>query len=308
MKKEWIDNLRTNHSGEVFGIKDEYSVIDCEKCGFKHVIPIPSEEFLNDYYTKYFVKNRPGKFYKKMEQDVPWLQIMYSEKYDLFEKHLPKSRRSILDVGCGLGYFLKTGIDRGWQTFGVEASIESATYARKFGIEILNEYLNDSNYLKLGQYDVIHMHEVLEHLPNPIEMINVVKKMLNPGGFICIVSPNDFNPLQEAFIANYKYTKWWISPPEHINYFNFTSIRNLLTKQDFKIIEQTATFPLEIFLLMGDNYIGNSEIGKTIHKKRVNFESNLYNNGYENIRRDLYHKFSEMEIGREFCIIGKLKI
>lgn len=54
-----------------------------------------------------------------------------------------------------------------------------------------------------------------------------------------------------------------MSPPEHINYFNFESITRLLERNGFSIIEITSTFPLELFLLMGDNYIGNNEIGKT---------------------------------------------
>lgn len=92
---------------------------------------------------------------------------------------------------------------------GIEPSIESFEYSKKRGLDVINEYFGVNNYKKLGSFDVIHMHEVLEHLPNPQNIISLSKKMLNPGGLICIVSPNDFNPLQESFITNNERVGKW---------------------------------------------------------------------------------------------------
>jgi len=301
MHKEW-----QGHSGEILGSKNNFDVIECVNCGFNHVVPIPTEEFLSEYYKKDFVNNRQIGFYKKVEKDVPWWEIFYNEKYDLFEKHVNKEDRSILDIGSGLGYFLKRGKERGWVTFGIEPSDDSCDYSKKHGLKIANEYLNENNYQDLGKFDVVHMHEVLEHLPNPIKLIKLVKKMLNPDGLVCIVSPNDYNPLQEAFVKNSETPKWWIAPPEHINYFDFSTINNILKSNGFTVVEQTSTFPLELFLLMGDNYVAESNIGKLIHSKRVTLETTLYDKGYENIRRAMYRKFAEIGLGREFVIIGRV--
>jgi len=306
MDKKWKDTNGKVHSGAYLGSKNEYNVIECSACGFKHIIPIPTEEFLSNYYRKDFIKNRPAGNFKRVEEDSDWWKIIYNEKYDLFEKHIKKQKPSILDIGSGLGYFLQRGKDRGWQTLGVEPSEESYDYSQNRGLNIINEYLNEQNYQDLGKFDVVHMHEVLEHLPDPTNMIKLAKNMLNPGGLICIVSPNDFNPLQEAFVKNEKFIKWWIAPPEHINYFNFSSIIQLLENHVFTILEQTSTFPLELFLLMGDNYIGNHELGRTMHSKRKYFEMTMLNTGNEKLRRKIYHAFSEIGVGREFCIIAKL--
>lgn len=306
MHNKWKDKEGKIHNGNCLGSKNEYDVIECSLCGFKHVVPIPTEEFLSNYYEKHFVKNRPKGFYKKLEDDLPWSNIFYNEKYDLFERNIISKNPSLLDVGSGLGFFLQCGKDRGWNTQGIEPSKESFDYSKNNGLKVKNEYLDEKNYHTFGKFDVIHFHEVLEHLPNPMKYIEIAKKILKPNGLICIVSPNDFNPLQEVFIKNNEYEKWWIAPPEHINYFDFSSVKKLLINNGFKIVEQTSTFPLELFLLMGDNYIGNDKIGKIIHSKRVSFEKIMSENGYENIRRDIYNKFSELSIGREFCIIGKL--
>jgi len=311
MDKTWKDSKGELHSGHCIGIKDEYNVIECMQCGFKHITPIPTKEFLSEYYKNEFIKKRldkvtADKFYKKMADDYIWLDIFYNEKYDFFEKYIKREKRSIIDIGSGLGFFLRSGNVRNWKTFGIEPSIEAYNYSKENGCNVANEYLDETNYQSFGKFDIVHMHEVIEHLPDPLNMIKISKRMLNEDGLICIVSPNDFNPFQEAFIKYNEVDKWWIAPPEHINYFDFESIEKLLINNGFSILERTSTFPLELFLLMGDNYIGNNEIGSKIHHKRKHFELALMDAGCEQLRRELYKKFSRLGLGREFIIIAKL--
>jgi len=303
--KTWTNVDGHKHHGNTLGDVDGFDVIDCIECGFAHAVPIPTEDFLSEYYKDEFVKNRPEGFYKKMESDVPWMNILYNEKYDLLDKYVKSKKPSILDIGSGLGYFLVCGKKRGWKVTGIEPSKESCDYSEKMGLNIINAYLNKNNSLALGKFDVVHMHEVIEHLPDPLEMVSMAEEMLNPGGILCIASPNDFNPLQESFVKSVGSRQWWIGLPEHINYFNFQSIENLLTRKGFSILHKTSTFPLEFFLLMGDNYIDHPKIGKTMHQKRVNFEVNMYESGYEGTRRSLYEKFADLGIGREFIFLAR---
>lgn len=303
--KEWIDESGKLYSGESLGSKNGFEVIDNKSRGFKHVVPIPTEDFLKEYYKNNWVENRPDNFYEKVESDFEWFRIFYDENYDTFDKYIDKDKKSILDIGSGLGFFLKVGKDRGWETLGIEPSVESYNYSKKHGIGLKNEFFNRENYQSFGTFDAIHMHEVIEHLRDPEDMIQMAYEILNPGGVICIVSPNEFNPLQLSYVSSEDQEKWWIAAPEHINYFDFNSINFLLQNNGFECLEQTSTFPLEIFLLMGDKYIGNGDIGNEIHNKRVNLEMNLHKTGNEDFRRNLYKKFSEIGIGREFVIFAR---
>lgn len=301
----WVGSDGVVHKGEFLGSKDEFQVIDCETCGFKHIIPIPTKHFLQTYYQKHWVDNRPAEFYKKVESDFEWQKQFYDEKYDVFDKYCQGDTKKIIDIGSGLGLFLKVGKERGWETLGIEPSVESYEYAKRHGIGLENAFFNEENYLSFGTFDVVHMHEVIEHISDPIMMIKMAREILNPGGILCIVSPNEFNPLQNAYVETSGSEKWWISPPEHINYFDFDSITNILGNNGFDIVERTSTFPLELFLLMGDEYVGNDKLGKEIHKKRVNFEKNLSCSESQNLRRNLYKKFAELGLGREFVLFGK---
>ena len=51
---------------------------------------------------------------------------------------------------------------------------------------------------KLDKFDVIHMSEVLEHVPDPIDTLRITYTLLKPGGLLCLSVPNDYNPFQNV--------------------------------------------------------------------------------------------------------------
>ena len=97
---------------------------------------------------------------------------------------------------------------------------------------------------------------------------------------------------------------WWVTPPEHINYFDVPSVTQLLTDCGFKRHHVTSTFPLDAFLLMGDNYIGDDEVGRTTHARRKNLEFALQRAGLSPLKQRLYEVFAEYNIGRQIDITG----
>jgi len=189
---------------------------------------------------------------------------------------------------------------------GVEPSIEACKYARKFGVNVVNEPFRKDSINSYGKFSVVFMFNVLEHVPDPITILDDAKSLLDSNGLICIVSPNDYNPFQEILRKNLGYQPWWLVPKHHINYFDFKSIKRLLEKTGFEIIELSSTFPMEFFLLSGDNYVGNDELGRKCHLKRKNFEMNLYKYG-DNLVNNFYNALAKAGIGREFVVIGRRK-
>ena len=85
---------------------------------------------------------------------------------------------------------------------------------------------------------------------------------------------NDFNIFQFLSMQNIS-KPWWIIPPEHINYFRINDIKKLFNKKSFKIIDINSSFPIEIFLLMGQNYIKNNHIENIHINKELNLKNNL---------------------------------
>ena len=63
---------------------------------------------------------------------------------------------------------------------------------------------------------------------------------------------------------------------------------------------------MEFFLLSGDNYVGNNELGRKCHFKRKTFEMNMYKYGKEQLNM-IYKALADVGIGREFVVIGRVK-
>ncbi|MBI1920064.1 MAG: class I SAM-dependent methyltransferase [Geobacter sp.] len=299
-RKQWND-----HSGHVLDNINGFDVIDCETCGFKHVIPIPAFEDLEKVYRhEYYTQEKPL-YLERHISDLDWWNLVYGERYDTFEQILPAERRRILDVGSGPGYFLLHGQERGWQTLGIEPSARAAAHSASLGLEIVEDFLCSANSGQLGKFDVVHMSEVLEHIPDPKGMLELAKDLLYPGGLLCIVVPNDYNPFQEALTKVCEYNPWWVAPPHHVNFFDPDSLSRLFTTTGFEIVLREATFPLEMFLLMGDNYVGNDPLGRQCHNKRKLFEKNITAAGLTKLKRRLYQLLAEEGIGREVLIVGR---
>ncbi len=149
------------------------------------------------------------------------------------------------------------------------------------------------------------MSLVLEHIPDPAALLALAHGQLDDGGLLCVVVPNDFNPFQLVARDHLEFNPWWVAPPHHINYFNFSSLQKLLERCGFEVIHKEATFPIDMFLLMGDNYIGNDELGRACHGKRKMLELNLSRAGMAEIKRHLYQSLANIGLGREVVLIAR---
>lgn len=293
------------HNGPVLDTVKGFDVIECEQCGFKHIVPIPTAEELDMIYRDEYYSTEKPLYLERYREDLDWWNLVYSERYNLFEDLLPPVRRRILDVGSGPGFFLLHGKERGWHTFGIEPSAQAAAHSRELGLDILEDFLSANTARSLPKFDVVHMSNVLEHIPNPREMLLLAHGLLDKDGLICVTVPNDYNPFQSVLVSTCDYRPWWVSPPHHINYFSFDSLSNLFVECGFDIINCEATFPIDIFLLMGVNYIGNDKIGRECHAKRKNFELNMIAAGKESLLHELYRNIAKLGLGREAVLIAR---
>jgi len=299
------NKIWNSHEGNVVASENGFDVIDCIGCRFKHVVPLPTEEELEHVYQhEYYTQEKPL-YLERYRQDLSWWNTVYIHRYELLEKYLLSTQRKILDIGSGPGYFLLSGKNRGWQVTGVEPSEQAALHSQQLGLHVENIFFSEKSAPTLGRFDAINMGEVLEHLPRPEEMLKLVHTQLNTGGLVCLIVPNDFNPFQLILRDKMGFKPWWVAPPHHINYFDFKSLASLLDRCGFEVLHQESTFPIDMFLLMGENYINNDAIGRECHSKRMILEKNLFENGAGDLMTSLYSKLSELNLGREIVMIAK---
>jgi len=300
MTKKW-----QKHHGPIVAAANGFDVIECELCEFKHIVPLPAEEELeNTYQHDYYVQDKPL-YLEHYNQDIEWWNMTYTERYEMLEQHLQTGRRRLLDIGSGPGLFLQNGQNRGWQVKGIEPSLQAVEHSRGMGLDVIQGYFSEKTVDSLGQFDAINMSLVLEHIPDPAALLALAYGRLNDGGLLCVVVPNDFNSFQLVARDQLGFKPWWVAPPHHINYFNFNSLQKLMERCGFEVVHKEATFPIDMFLLMGDNYIGNDELGRHCHGKRKTLELNLSRAGMVEIKQQLFQALANIGIGREVVLVAR---
>ena len=277
--------------GESIVEKDGKKIILCKKCGYKHVFPMYTETELETFYENIYAESTPSHL---------WLEKVYNIKKW-------KKCGSILDIGCWEGAQLENFVKDGWQCTGTELNKKAASVASCKGIDVhqvsIREFLEKSVSKK---WDVINIAYILEHITNPLWFLEQVKQRLNTKGIIIIEVPNDFNPFQLSYIKKHKLAPYWISLPDHVNYFNKEELIGLMDKTGWQVIHAEASFPMEMFLLMNENYLEDQSIGKKSFAKVVEMESVLreYDPG---LVSNMYSCLYDSGIGRSLVVYAMQK-
>jgi SAM-dependent methyltransferase len=292
------------HDGPCVARKDGFDIIHCAMCGFRHAVPLPSVADLErEYRETYYAEEKPT-FLAHAGEDQAWGELAQSDRLESFERILGPGRRRLLDIGSGPGFFLKTAKSRGWTVMGIEPSRQAAAHARDMGIDVAEGFFGAETAGTLGRFDAINLNNVLEHVPDPIAVLQAARGILEPDGVLCVGVPNDFSPFQIAAAATTSAGEWWIAPPHHLNYFDFATLSNLLERLGFAVKDRMTSFPMEAFLLMGDDYRADPAVGRASHLKRKKFDMALEAAGLKETRGAFYRALAETGIGREAVVIA----
>lgn len=296
-------------------MKDKFKIVVDEEFGYRRVDPTPDYKEINDFYDKEYYKmvkdgtGKPDQLLKFMGKDVgaaekerSWLRgSLYSDVQHVLNKFSPG--KSILDVGCGTGELMTYLKESGFEVHGVEPSGDAAQVAKEKSLCVSNMTVEEFGKHN-NKFDAITIINVLEHVPSPSDVIENLKGMLNKDGILCVVVPNDFSDIQiDTKRALSKENDWWVSIPDHLNYFNFKSLCAFLDKMGFDVCYKQGDFPMELFLLMGYDYIEDKKLGKECHERRVGLEKSLS----PNLRRAMYRALSEVGVSRICFVVGKLR-
>ncbi len=266
--------------------------------GYLQVWPkIDATEHTNFYRDDFYT---PAHF-EKAERESEYWRESWDLRRGLIERALgvtePSRKLRVLDVGCSAGFFLESFRSAGWTTIGVEPSEIAVEYARsRFDLDVHCCSLEE---LELAEpVDAVHCSLVLEHLAEPELAIEQMAKFLRPGGILFVECPNDFNALQLAIRDQLKKEAWWVVPRHHLNYFTFDSLSKLLASKNFEELDRLASFPMELFVLMGEDYIGDSKLGLDCHEKRMRLERNLVAAGAGETLNEMYRALAKAGLGR----------
>ena len=82
-------------------------------------------------------------------------------------------------------------------------------------------------------------------------------------------------------------------------------MKSLMEKSGFKVIGATSMFPIDFFLLMGDDYVGNDELGRASHARRKRLDLMLGEPELKGFKKEMYELMARHGIGREMISYGE---
>lgn len=136
----------------------------------------------------------------------------------------------LLDVGCYTGLFVESAQQIGYDAYGIEPSHAAVAHAHKRGLDSVVQGTVDQmgSHYKDDSFDVITMFDVIEHVTNPLETIQMVKKKLAPGGLLVISTP-DFS----SVLSRVQKSSWHAIVLQHLYYFSKQNLIRLVEQVGF---------------------------------------------------------------------------
>jgi SAM-dependent methyltransferase len=152
----------------------------CTRCGLLFANPTPTMQALDEIYSD-------SGDWGRSRQDEHEDRVSRGRLEELFAPmtphldavHPPQGAR-VLDFGCGLGGMLDSLAEHGWITAGIDPATKVAFRRHREYLEVPDE----------PQFDLVILHHVLEHVTEPLAILQRLARATRPGGFILISVPN----------------------------------------------------------------------------------------------------------------------
>lgn len=273
-------------------------VIEDHEWGCRRQDPLPSAETVRRLYAEQYFREIQPDFDSRRDADREYWDRVHEDKRINLARLLGRDRARLLDIGCGNGALLGHFQQHGWTVLGIEPSPLAALARRKYGIDCREMFIEDLDQAALdASWDVVHFCDVLEHVVDPYGLLARCRALLRRDGVLCVDMGLDFNPFQLAAVESLRLPYWWIVP-EHITYWSDAQMTAALVRAGFTIAYKESDLPIDMFLLMGLNYVSDPTQGPVAHQMRLRFEDALVRSGRDDLRRRLFAALASVGIGR----------
>ncbi len=244
--------------------KPDLDILECESCGLVFLSSF-------DHIGSGFYEN--SQMDGKDSSIQNWARETVKDDQRRFKMLQPFiTNKTILDFGCGNGGFLEKAGQVTAKAVGMELEERLKPYFISKKLEV---YSNLEEILDF--FDIITLFHVLEHLPDPLNVLQQLKAKLIPGGSIIVETPN----AEDALLTLYKnssfanFTYWSC----HLFLFNSDTLAKLAKKAGLKInsIQQIQRYPLSnhlYWLANGKpgghaqwNFLNNQELADAYEKQ-----------------------------------------
>ena len=148
---------------------------------------------------------------------------------------LPLERPTILDMGCGMGWFANQLAEFG-PTTGIDLCDEAIAQAKSKFPQVTFMAGNVFEMeLPEQHFDVVVSQEVIAHVPDQTGYVERAARVLKPGGYLIVTTPNPF-----VHFRNH----WAPIPPGHIEQWLSRGALKRLLRPHFRVLRTTTVVPM----------------------------------------------------------------
>lgn len=239
----------------------QWSLWRCQHCGCGYLDPRPTPDTIGLAYADYYTHETPEEVLlssgTRIGYRLPVLRNAYlnarfpslglkpsltslkgmlrffPETLELAERdvrHLPaaKAGARLVDIGCGSGAFVRRAIAMGFQAEGLEFDENAVAAACQAGLPVRSGALPVTG-LAAGSYEVVTLSQVIEHLHDPTAGLTEIHRLLAPGGWLWLATPNMDAPGHREYGADWR----GLEPPRHLVLFSPEGLAAALARAGF---------------------------------------------------------------------------
>jgi SAM-dependent methyltransferase len=230
------------------GLQGKWRLVECQGCGVISMKPVPTDEQLAAYYATYLQDDKVD-LSRKRGSRFPVLRKLFHrlsgdvDPRDFVE--VPAGAR-VLDYGCGLAGYLCDFHDRGVAISGAEIAGYVVDACRSNGFDVRK--VDDFSHIPFadGEFDVVYLMQVFEHLRDPHEFMKELARILKHGGMLYLAVPNSASIWRRIFGANW--VSGWFAP-FHLFHYNRAALGKLAVQHGFDMVASWSSTPESWFRL-----------------------------------------------------------
>ena len=212
--------------------------VRCDECGTAFLQDRVRQENIAVFYAGEYHCFRP--FAERGHIIATAAKFLARRRAREIGRYLKSERDIVLDYGCGSGTWIREFKELGirWRMIGTDVVSVAVDLARKNSVEA---YLADENtiadIIKPNSVRVIHMFHVIEHLPDPIDVLRKLRPLLTDDGIIIGQTPNIDS--WDAKIFGRYWAQW--HGPRHLVLYTPDTLRRHTEAAGYKAISIRST-------------------------------------------------------------------
>jgi SAM-dependent methyltransferase len=230
-----------------FGLPHRVEIGWCDLCGLGVSLGVPDDDELASLYKQTYTPEFGASAEAELERRVPrtgaaarlWHRVNGSVSLTDRVHTGP-----VLDVGCNTGEAMVAWRERGLETVGVEPNPRAAALARARGLAVIESPIEEAE-LPRAYFASIVCSQLLEHVRDPLGVLERLRPALRPDGLLYVVVPNAESVWRRVFGDDWVH--WHV--PFHLRHFTRTSLGLQLMQVGLSVRRLDTVTPGEWLLL-----------------------------------------------------------